>query len=58
MKFEIIMQLTYFKSIGGINKDYSWNRKFSLKIKFNCLRTNKSLFSLLGDKKNFMFGGI
>ena len=26
--------------------------------KLNCLRTNKIFFSLLGDKKNFKFGGI
>ena len=29
------------------------NRKMSF-----CLRTNKSFFSLLGDKKNFKFGGV
>ena len=30
----------------------------SLKIKLNCLRTKKILFPLLGDKKNFKFGGF
>ena len=29
----------------------------SCKIKFNCLRTNKSFFYLLGDEQNFKFGG-
>ena len=30
----------------------------SLKIKLNCLRTNKIFFSLLGEKQNLKFGGI
>ena len=34
------------------------NRKMSLKIKVNCLRTNKIFFSLLEDKQNFKYGGI
>ena len=30
----------------------------SLKIKLDCLKTNKILFSLLGNKQNFKFVGI
>ena len=30
----------------------------SFKIKFNCLRRNKSFFSLIRDKQNFKLGGI
>ena len=34
------------------------NKKMSLKIKLNCLRTNNIFLSLLGDKQNFKFEGI
>ena len=50
---EIILQLTYVScqiedSIENVLKT----------LMLNCLRTNKILFSLLGDKKNFKFREI
>ena len=54
-EFEIKLQLTSFNSSGRILVQ---NRKMFLKIKLNCMRTNKILFSLLEDIQNFKFGGI
>ena len=45
MKFEIVLQLTYFKSIGGIKKDCNIQKK-------NVLKNKVQLFE---DKQIFLF---
>ena len=50
---EIILQITY-----DLAKLWILPGKCPQKLKLNCLRTDKIFFSLLGDKKNFNFGGI
>ena len=52
-KFEIKLKLTSFNSSCRISMQ---NRKMSLKIKLNCLRTNKSSFLCLGTSKTLSLG--
>ena len=52
-EFEIKLQLTSFNS--GC-RFLVQNRKMSLKIKLNCLRTNKSSFLCLGTSKTLSLG--
>ena len=52
-KFEIKLQLTSFNSSCRFSVQ---NRKMSLKINLNCLRTNKSSFLCLGISKTLSLG--
>ena len=52
-EFEIKLQLTSFNLGCGFLVQ---NRKMSLKIKLNCLRTDKSSFLCLGTSKTLSLG--
>ena len=52
-EFEIKLQLTSFNSSCRLSVQ---NRKMSLKIKLNYLRTNKSSFLCLGTSKTLSLG--
>ena len=53
-KFETMLQLTSLIQEANSKRIVVESRKMSLKIKLNCLRTNKIIFSLLRSyyKKN------
>ena len=59
MKFITMLVSLISRLEGRMRKTVVWIIKMSLKIfKLIYLRTNNSLFSLLGDKQNVKFGGI